>query len=143
MARAKAGDKVRVHYTGTLEGGALFSSTYEENEPFEFTIGDRHMLPSFEQAVIGMTEGDKKTVSVPPESAYGLHKKEFVFTMDKSGVPPNLELKLGKRLQVRLSGGTTAVATIQAITDNSVILDANDPLAGKTLIFQIELLKIL
>lgn len=143
MAQAKAGDKVRVHYTGTLEGGAVFSSTYEENEPFEFTIGERHMLPSFEKAVIGMEEGEKRTVSIPPELAYGAHKKEFVFTMDKASVPPNLELKLGKRLQVRLDGGTTVVATIQAITDNSVILDANDPLAGKTLVFQIELLKIL
>lgn len=143
MAQAKTGDKVRVHYTGTLEGGAVFSSTYEENEPFEFTIGERHVLPSFEKAVIGMEEGEKKTVSVPPELAYGPHKKEFVFAMDKASVPPNLELKLGKRLQVRLGGGTTAVATIQAITDDSVILDANDPLAGKTLIFHIELLKIL
>jgi len=143
MAQAKPGDKVSVHYTGTLEGGAVFSSTYQENEPFEFTIGERHVLPSFENAVIGMEEGENKTISVPPELAYGQHKKEFVFAMDKATIPANLELKLGKRLQVRLNGGTKAVATIQAITDDSVILDANDPLAGKTLIFQIQLLKIL
>ncbi len=143
MVQAKPGDKVRVHYVGTLEGGAVFSSTYKEDEPFEFTVGERNVLPSFENAVVGMKEGETKTISVPPEHAYGQHKKEFVFSMEKASVPDNLELKLGKRLQVRLSGGTTAIATIQAITDDSVILDANDPLAGKTLVFQIELLKIL
>lgn len=143
MGQAMSGDKVRVHYTGTLDDGTVFSSTYEENEPFEFTIGERNVLPSFENAVIGMKEGEKKTISVPPEDAYGQHKKEFVFCMDKAQAPTNLDLEVGKRLQVRLGGGTTAVATIQAITDDSVILDANEPLAGKTLEFAIELLKIL
>lgn len=143
MTKAMQGNKVRVHYTGTLEDSTVFSSTHEENEPFEFTIGERHVLPGFEDAVIGMREGDKKTVKIPPEEAYGQHKKEFVFCMDKTQAPAHLDLEVGKRLQVRLSGGTTAVATIQAITDDSVILDANDPLAGKTLEFEIELLKIL
>ena len=143
MGQAISGDKVKVHYTGTLEDGTVFSSTYEENEPFEFTIGERNVLPSFENAVIGMEEGERKTISVPPEDAYGRHRKEFVFCMDKAQAPANLDLQVGKRLQVRLSGGTTAIATVQAITDDSVILDANDPLAGKTLEFEIELLKIL
>lgn len=143
MSQAKLGDQVRVHYIGTLEGGAVFSSTYEENEPFVFTIGGGNVLPAFEKAVVGMSEGKTKTISIPPEQAYGQHRKEFVFNMEKASVPANLELQLGKRLQVRLSGGTTAVATIQAITDDSVILDANDPLAGKTLVFQIKLLEIL
>jgi len=143
MGEAISGDRVRVHYTGILEDGTIFSSTYEENEPFEFTIGERIVLESFESAVIGMKEGEKKSISVPPEAAYGQHKKEFVFSMDKAQAPAHIELKVGKKLHVRLSGGTTAVATIQAITDDSVILDANDPLAGKTLEFEIELLKIL
>ena len=143
MAKAMQGNKVRVHYTGTLEDRTVFSSTYEENEPFEFTIGKRHVLPGFENAVIGMKEGEKKTITIPPEEAYGQHKKEFVFCMDKAQAPANLDLEVGKRLKVRLSGGTTAVATVQAITDDSVILDANDPLAGKTLEFEIELLEIL
>jgi len=143
MGQATAGDRVRVHYTGSLQDGTVFSSTYEENEPFEFTIGERNILPSFENAVIGMKEGEKKNISVPPEDAYGQHRKEFVFCMDKSQAPAHLELKVGKRLQVQLAGGTKAVAVIQAITDDSVILDANDPLAGKTLEFEIQLLKIL
>ncbi len=143
MAQAKKGDTVRVNYHGTLEDGAVFSSTYEENEPFEFTIGKQSVLRKFEEAVIGMNEGDKVSISIPPEDAYGHHKKEFVLVMDRSQAPPELKLELGKRLQVRTNQGKTAVATITSITEESVILDANDPLAGKTLNFEIELIKIL
>jgi peptidylprolyl isomerase len=143
MAQAKQGDTVRVHYHGTLEDGAVFSSTYEEKEPFEFTIGKASVLPRFEKAVIGMNEGDTRTISVPPEDAYGQHKKEFVFVMDRTQAPVDLKLELGKRLQVRSNQGKPTVATITAITEDSVILDANDPLAGKTLKFQIELIEIL
>ncbi len=143
MAQAKKGDTVRVNYHGTLEDGAVFSSTYEENEPFEFTIGKQSVLRKFEEAVIGMNEGDKVSISIPPEDAYGQHRKEFVLVMDRSQAPPELKLELGKRLQVRTNQGKTAVATITSITEESVILDANDPLAGKTLNFEIELIKIL
>jgi peptidylprolyl isomerase len=143
MAQAKPGDRVRVHYTGTLEDGTVFSSTYEENEPFEFTIGGGNILPSFQNAVIGMNEGETKTISVLPEDAYGQHRREFVFEMAKAQAPANLELALGKRLQVRTREGKTTIATIRVITEQSVILDANDPLAGKTLKFAIELLQIL
>jgi FKBP-type peptidyl-prolyl cis-trans isomerase 2 len=94
-------------------------------------------------AVIVMDKGDTKTISVPPEDAYGQHRKEFVFAMDRAQAPVNLRLELGKRLQIHTNQGTTAIATITAITENSVILDANDPLAGKTLKFQIELIEIL
>ena len=143
MAKAKPGDKVRVHYTGTLDDGTVFSSTYEENEPFEFTIGEKTVLSSFADAVIGMSEGDTKTISVPPEAGYGQHRKEFVYNMERAQVPPNLELEIGKRLQIRLHTGKRAIVTIRAITEDNVILDANDPLAGKTLKFKIELLKVL
>ena len=68
MAQAKRGDSVKVHYHGTLEDGTVFSSTYEENEPFEFTIGSESVLPNFENAIIGMNEGEKRTVSIPPQA---------------------------------------------------------------------------
>ena len=142
MATAKLGDRVRVHYQGRLEDGRVFSSTYAENEPFEFTIGEPNLLPGFNQALVGMAEGDKKTIVVPEENAYGKHKPEFVFCMEKSQVPEGLEVQLGKRLQVRLNQGSTAIVTVTAITDDTVILDANDTLAGKTITFEIELLKI-
>jgi peptidylprolyl isomerase len=143
MAQAKHGDTVRVHYHGTLEDGTVFSSTYEEEEPFEFTIGKESVLPSFEEALIGMQEGDTATVSVAPEDGYGQHKREFVFAMDRKQAPADLKLEVGKRLQVRSNEGKMALAVITAITEDSIILDANDPLAGKTLNFKIELIKIL
>jgi len=143
MAQAKQGDTVRVHYVGTLEDGTVFSSTYEEKEPFEFVIGKEGVLPKFADAVIGLNEGEKRTISIPPEDAYGEHRKEFVFAMQRSQAPASLELEVGKRLHVRLQGGATAVATVQAMSEDTVILDANDPLAGKTLKFEIELMKIL
>ena len=124
MAQAKSGDRVVVHYSGSLDDGTVFSSTYEEDEPFEFTIGE------------------KKTISVPPEDGYGEHKKEFVVKMERGQAPADLELEVGKRLQIRLTDGTTRVVTVLAITEDSVILDANDPLAGKTLQFEIELVEI-
>jgi peptidylprolyl isomerase len=143
MAQAKQGDTVRVHYHGTLEDGTVFSSTYEEKEPFEFTIGKQSVLPRFEEAVIGMNAGETRSISVSPEDAYGQHKKEFVYVMDKAQAPVDLKLEVGKRLQVRSNQGKPTIATITAITEDSVILDANDPLAGKTLKFQIELIEIL
>jgi len=132
-----------VHYSGSLEDGTIFSSTYEEDEPFEFTIGEANVLPSFQNAVIGMNEGETKTISVPPEDGYGEHKTEFVLKMERAQAPPDLELEVGKRLQIRLNDGTTRVVTILAIDEDSVILDANDPLAGKTLQFEIELIQII
>jgi peptidylprolyl isomerase len=142
MAQAKQGDTVKVNYHGTLEDGTVFSSTYEEKEPFEFTIGTGSVLPRFEQAIIGMNVGDTRNITIPPEEAYGQHKKEFVFVMDRSQAPAKLALELGKRLQISTSQGKTTIATITAITEDKVILDANDQLAGKTLKFEIELLEI-
>jgi len=143
MAQVKQGDTVKVDYHGTLDDGTVFSSTYEEKEPFEFTIGNGSVIPKFEQAVIGMNTGDIKTITVPPEEAYGQRKEEFVFLMDRAQAPANLKLEIGKRLQVRSNQGKPSIATITAITEDSVILDANDPLAGKTLTFKIELLEVL
>lgn len=143
MGEAKSGDTVRIHYHGTLEDGTVFSSTYEEEEPFTFTIGEASVLPRFETAVIGMNEGEVRNISIPPEEAYGHHRKEFVFAMDRSKAPANLNLELGKRLQVRTNNGNTVIAMITQLTDDTVVLDANDPLAGKTLLFKIELLEIM
>jgi peptidylprolyl isomerase len=143
MAQVKLGDIIRVHYHGTLEDGTVFSSTYQEKEPFEFAVGKGSVLPGFEQAVIGMSVGDTTSISIPPEEAYGQHRKEFVFMMNRSQAPAGLNLEIGKRLQIRTNQGKETIATITAITEDSVILDANDPLAGKTLKFEIELIEIL
>ena len=142
MVKAKIGDVVKVHFTGYLEDGTVFGSTMEE-EPFEFTIGEKHMLPGFENAVIDMQIGESKTITLSPKEAYGPYKEEFIFKTDRSAFPPEINLEVGKRLQVRLKDGQTALATIKHLTGNEIVLDVNDPLAGKTLTFKIELVDIL
>jgi peptidylprolyl isomerase len=142
MTQAKTGDTVKVHFEGSLEDGSIFGSTMDE-EPFEFTIGQKHMLPGFENAVIGMQKGDTKTITLPPEEAYGLHKEELVHVMNRSGFPKEINLEIGKTLRVRTQDGKYIVVTIKDFTEDSIVLDENEPLAGETLTFNIELIDIL
>jgi peptidylprolyl isomerase len=142
MTKAKTVDKVKVHFEGFLEDGTVFGSTMDE-EPFEFTIGEKNMLPGFEDAVIGMQKGDTKTITLSPEEAYGSHKKELVHVMDRSSFPQEINLEIGKRLQVRTQDEKYVIVTIKDVTDDSIVIDENDPLAGKTLIFKVELVEII
>jgi peptidylprolyl isomerase len=142
MTKAKTGDMVKVHFEGYLEDGTVFGSTMDD-EPFEFTIGEKNMLPGFENAVIGMQKGDIKTITLPPEKAYGLHKKELVSVMERSDFPKDIHLEVGKRLRVRTQDGRYTIITIKDFTEDNIILDGNDPLASKTLTFRIELVEIL
>jgi peptidylprolyl isomerase len=142
MANAKTGDKVKVHFTGSLEDGTVFGSTMNE-EPFEFIIGEKNMLPGFENAVIGMQKQDIKTITLPPEEAYGPHKKELVHVMDRSSFPREINLEIGKRLQIRTQDKKYTVVTIKNLTEDNIVIDENDPLAGKTLTFKIKLVDIL
>ena len=142
MTKAKTGDRVKVRFEGYLVNGTVFGSTTDE-EPFEFTIGDKNMMPGFENAVIGMQKGDTKTITLPPEDAYGPHKKELVSVMKKSGFPQEINLEVGKRLRVRTQDGKYKMVTIKEFTEDSIVLDENDPLAGQTLTFKIELIEII
>ncbi|MDH4203954.1 MAG: peptidylprolyl isomerase [Desulfobacteraceae bacterium] len=142
MTKAKTGDRVKVYFEGYLEDGTVFGSTMDD-EPFEFTIGEKNMLPGFENAVIGMQKGDTKTITLPPEEAYGLHKKELVSVMEKSGFPKEINLEIGKRLRVRTQDGIYTMVTIKDFNEDNIVLDENDPLAGKTLSFKIELVEVL
>jgi FKBP-type peptidyl-prolyl cis-trans isomerase 2 len=141
MNKAKTGDKVKVHFEGYLEDGTVFGSTMDD-EPFEFIIGEKNMLPGFEKAVIGMQKGDTKAITLPPEEAYGLHKKELISVMERSGFPEEIHLEVGKKLRVRTQDGKYTIVTIKDFTEDSIVLDENDPLAGKTLTFKIELVEI-
>jgi len=141
MTKAKTGDRVKVNFEGYLEDGTVFGSSMDD-EPFEFTIGEKNMLPGFENAVIGMQKGDTKTITLPPEEAYGSHKKELVSVMERSSFPQEVQLEVGKRLRVRTKDGKYTVVTIKDFTEDSIVLDENDPLAGKTLTFKIELVEI-
>ncbi len=142
MTKAKTGDKVKVHFEGFLEDGTVFGSTTDE-EPFEFIIGEKNMLPGFENAVVGMQKGDTKTITLSPEDAYGVHNKKLVSVMEKSGFPQEIHLEIGKRLRVRTQDGKYTMVTIKDFTEDSIVLDENDPLAGKTLTFKIELIDII
>lgn len=142
MTKAKTGDRVKVHFEGYLEDGTVFGSTMND-EPFEFTIGEKNMLSGFENAVIGMQKGDTKTITLPPEEAYGRHKKELVSVMERSGFPNEIHLEAGKRLRVRTKDGKYTIVTIKEFTEDRIVLDENDPLAGKTLTFKIELVEVL
>lgn len=142
MAQAKAGDKVKVHYTGSLEDGTIFGSSPEQ-EPLEFTIGQKNVLPSFENEVIGMNEGDTKTVSIPPEGAFGHHKEELIFDVERSKIPTDVDVRLGGVLRVGSDTGKDFDVTITNVDDKIVTLDGNHPLAGKVLNLKIQLVEIL
>ena len=142
MAAAKAGDTVAVNYRGLFEDGTVFDSNYE-TEPFEFTLGENQVVPGFEKAVVGMEVGEGKTVTVPPEEAFGRPQDGLAVTVKKSDLPEKIEYKVGMMLQVRAKGGKgVSKVTVTEVTADTVTLDGNHPLAGKTLTYEIELVAI-
>jgi peptidylprolyl isomerase len=142
MAQAKKGDTVKVHYTGTLDDGTMFD-TSAEREPLKFTVGGGEVIAGFDTAVIEMSIGDKKVTVIPAGEAYGEHSKDLVTDVDRERFPADMELEIGQQLQVGLQDGNQAVVMIVDLSDTSVTLDANHPLAGQQLTFEIELVEIL
>jgi len=141
MAKAKQGDTVSVHYTGKLEDGRVFDSSLKR-EPLQFTLGEGKIIPGFEVAVAGMSAGEKKTITLPPEEAYGPRREEMVVEMGRDKMPDGVEPQVGQHLQLMNAAGQALVALIVDVRDDVVVLDGNHPLAGKALIFEIELVKI-
>ncbi|MBW2109477.1 MAG: peptidylprolyl isomerase [Deltaproteobacteria bacterium] len=141
MTQAKEGDTVTVHYTGKFEDGTVFD-TSRERGPMQFTIGQGRLIPGFEQAVVGMAPGESKSTTVPPEQAYGPHNNEMVQVIDRKQVPPDMQLEVGQQLEVRRPDGQTGIVTVRDLSDSTVTLDANHPLAGRSLVFDIELVEI-
>jgi peptidylprolyl isomerase len=140
--QAKKGDVVQVDYTGKLEDGTIFDSSIGR-EPLEFTLGQGQMIPGFEKAVLGMQVGETKTFTIPAKEAYGPHHDELVMEIPREQLPEGLDPQVGYQLQSTTSDGTIVVVTVIEVTDTSIIVDANHPLAGKDLIFEIELVSIL
>lgn len=141
MAQAKEGDEVQVHYTGRLEDGTVFD-TSEDGEPLSFTIGENRVIPGFEEAVTGMQPGESKTTEVEPEQAYGEHREDMVMEMDRGQIPNEVDPEVGQQLQLRLENGQTVPVLITALGEDSVTIDANHPLAGRKLIFDIEVVDV-
>jgi len=142
MTQAKAGDAVKVHYTGKLEDGDIFS-TSTQGDPLQFIVGQGETIPGFDQAVEGMQIGDSKRIEVSSEQAYGPYLDDLVIQVDRKELPPELDPKVGDRLQIQQEDGKAIPVNVIDLTDEAVTLDANHPLAGKDLTFEIELMEIL
>ena len=140
MAQAKTGDKVAVDYVGTLDDGEVFGSSLE---PLEFEIGQKMMLPAFENAVVGMNIGDTRTMTIPAKDAYGEYEEGLIFTLDRSELPPDIKPEVGKEIQGRSDEGNVIDAFIIDVGDDKITMDANHQLAGKKLTFKITLMNIL
>ncbi len=139
---AEKGSTVKVHYTGTLKAdGSQFDSS-EGREPLEFKLGEGMVIAGFEKAVIGKSSGDKTTVEIPPAEAYGEPNDQLVFQVRKEQLPPNVELEEGIMLEIRSEDGQPAYVRVTAFDDEMVTLDGNHPLAGQTLVFDIEVVEV-
>lgn len=141
MTEAKMGDVVRINYTGRLTDGTEFDSS-AGRQPLEFTIGLGQVIKGLETEVAGMAPGQKATVTIPCDLAYGQHRPEAVQNLDRSKVPAGLEVAVGTQLQARTSDGGMLPITVVDVNEQSVRVDANHPLAGKDLVFDVELVEI-
>jgi peptidylprolyl isomerase len=141
MGKAKNGDKIRIHYTGKLEDGNVFDNS-KERQPLEFIVGDGEVMPGIEKGVIGMEPGDTKTIEIPPEEAFGPKRKELVIEVPKSELPNQITPTLGQRLKMHDPDGDHIELIITDINEETITLDANHPLAGHTLFFDLELVEI-
>ncbi len=138
---AKKGDIVKVHYTGKLTSGDQFDSS-EGRNPLEFKVGAGQMIPGFDQAIPGMNVGEKKTITISPADAYGEKNKEAIIEFPKTNIPADMKLEPGMKLQLRNEAGQPIPVVVTEVKDETVILDANHELAGKELVFDIELVEI-
>ena len=141
MSEVKSGDKVAIHYTGSLTDGSVFDSS-EGREPLEFTVGSGQIIPGLDAALPGMKVGEKKRVTIAPADAYGDHNPEGVLDVPRSELPDEIPLEVGTRLEMRSPDGRAVPVTITRVTDDTVTMDANHMLAGKDLVFDFELVKI-
>ena len=141
MERAKYGDKIKVHYTGKLTNGKVFDSSIDRN-PMVFTIGQEQMIPDFEQAFIGMSPGESKRITISSDRAFGSYRENLVTKIKSGNISPELEPKVGQRMDASQRNGQKVVVTITAVTESGVTVDANHPLAGEDLTFDLELIEI-
>jgi peptidylprolyl isomerase len=151
MAQAKAGDRVKVHYTGRLDDGTVFDSSEECSEdecgcghgPLEFTIGSGEVIPGFDAGVTGLSVGESKKIHIPVEEAYGERNDQMTAVVPRGELPPEMVPQVGQQLEVTQGDGQVFLVTIVDVTDESITIDGNHPLAGQALNFDIKLVEIL
>lgn len=141
MICAKYGDTVKIHYTGKCEDGTVFE-TSRDNEPLKFTIGKGHIISGLEEAIIGMRPGESKTIKVPSIRAHGPYNEDLIVVVERSEFPPNLRPKIGQKLDICQDDGNTILVTVTDVSADEVTLDINHPLAGKDLMFDLQLVEI-
>ena len=141
MSIIKDGDTVKVHYTGKLQNGEVFDSSVER-EPLEFTLGQGQLIPGFEKAIIGLKVGDSTTTNIPSAEAYGDHNPEMEVQVEKAQLPEGMEPQVGMQLQLNQPNGQAIPVQITKVEGEQVTIDANHPLAGKDLTFDIEVVDI-
>ncbi len=141
MSEVKNGDKIKVHYHGRLEDGTTFDSS-EGREPLEFEVGSGQVIPGFDNGVLGMTPGQKKTITIPVEEAYGPVQEDMYMEFPRERFPADMVPEVGMSLNMSNGSGQTMPVVIAEVQDEVVILDANHPLAGEVLIFDLELVSI-
>ncbi|MBL4707657.1 MAG: FKBP-type peptidyl-prolyl cis-trans isomerase [Flavobacteriales bacterium] len=141
MSQAEKGNKVKVHYTGTLSDETIFDSS-REREPIEFTVGEGQMIAGFDAAAIGMKVGENKKVNIPANEAYGPKSEEAMIKVPKSQLPEGMDPQIGMQLEATQQDGRNQVLVVAEVLEEEVILDANHPLAGKDLTFDIEMMEI-
>ena len=141
MSAVKDGDAVKVHYTGKFEDGTVFDSS-KDGDPLEVKIGSGQVIPGFEKGIIGMEQSENKTITLPPGEAYGEVRKELIIEVKKSEIPENINPEVGLNLQMKQQNGDIINLIVSDVTEETITLDANHPLAGKTLVFEIEVVEI-
>lgn len=141
MTQIKSGDTVKLHYTGSLNDGTVFDSS-EGREPLEFTVGAGHVIVGLDKALPGMEVGEKKTVEIPADEAYGPYMDDARQEVPRNQIPPTIELQDGMMLQMQMPSGQSVPVTVASVTEETVVLDANHRLAGKDLHFAIEIVSI-
>ena len=141
MSHAKSGDTVRIHYTGTLDDGTRFDSS-DGRDPLEFALGGGQVIPGFDSAVDGMAIGENKSVTIPPDQAYGERHEQLVQEIPKTALPEEMEPAVGMQLQSQSPDGQVMNLFVTEIADETITVDANHPLAGQALTFAIELVEI-
>lgn len=141
MSKIKENDTVKVHYTGKLDGGQVFDSS-REREPLEFKVGEGKLIPGFEKAVIGMEKGETKEVNIPKDNAYGDHKEELTQEVKKNDLPEDIDPKVGMELMSKTPDGREFRVFIKDVKDEEIVIDANHPLAGRDLVFEIEVVDV-